>query len=72
LYRVFFIFFKILDFFLPYGILKRVIDLHKNQDIHLRCFKQNPVINFYKKLGFEVVEALPHHFRMVLLRKKEK
>lgn len=52
------------------SILKKVIQQHKNQDIHLRCFKQNPVINLYKKFGFEVVEVLPHHFRMVLLRKK--
>ena len=54
------------------SILKRVIDLHKNQDIHLKCFKQNPVMNLYKRMGFEVVEALPFHFRMVLLRKREK
>ncbi len=52
-------------------ILKRTIALHKDQDIHIRCFKQNPVFKFYKKMGFEVVEELPYHYRLVL-RKKEK
>lgn len=53
------------------NILKKTIILHKDQDIHIRCFKQNPVFNFYKRLGFEVVEELPYHYRLVL-RKKEK
>ena len=51
------------------SILNKTIQEHKNQDIHLRCFKQNPVVNLYKRMGFEIVEELPHHFRMVLRRK---
>ena len=48
------------------SILKSIIEQHQNQNIHLRCFKQNPVVNLYKRLGFEIVEELSHHYKMVL------
>ena len=50
-------------------ILKDIINNHKNQNIHLRFFKQNPVVNLYKRLGFEIVEELPYHYKMKLERK---
>ncbi len=53
------------------SIMKDTIRSHKKQDIHLRCFKQNPAKKWYEKLGFEVVEELPYHYRL-LLRRKEK
>ena len=50
-------------------ILKDIINSHKNQNIYLRFFKQNPVVNLYKRFGFEIVEELPHHYKMKLERK---
>lgn len=50
-------------------ILKSILEEHKNQDIYLRYFKQNPVVNLYKKLGFEIIEEMPYHFKMVLRAK---
>ena len=50
-------------------ILKSLIETHKNQDIYLRFFKQNPVVSLYKRLGFEICEELPHHYKMVLKQK---
>lgn len=50
-------------------ILKGIIDAHKNQNIFLRCFKQNPVVNLYKRLGFEIYEETEHHYKMRLIRK---
>lgn len=50
-------------------ILKDIINNHKNQNINLRFFKQNPVVNLYKRFGFEIVEELPHHYKMKLERK---
>lgn len=47
------------------NILKTIINQHEHQDIYLRCFKQNPVVNLYKRLGFEIIEELPHHYKMM-------
>ena len=48
------------------NILKNIIKQHKHQNIQLRCFKQNPVVTLYKRLGFEIVEELEHHYKMIL------
>lgn len=48
------------------NILKKIIEKHSDQDIHLRCFKQNPVVNLYKRFGFEIVEEQEYHYLMVL------
>ena len=50
------------------SILKSLIAMHSDKDICLRFFKQNPVVNLYKRLGFEIVEEMPYHFKMVLRR----
>lgn len=47
-------------------ILTDVLNEHKNQNIYLRYFKQNPVVKLYERLGFEIIEELPYHFKMVL------
>ena len=47
------------------NILKKTIENHLSQNIILRCFKQNPVVNLYKRLGFEIIEELPHHYKMM-------
>lgn len=51
------------------SILKMLINVHAGQDICLRFFKQNPVVNLYKKLGFEIIEELQHHYKMLLKNK---
>ena len=50
-------------------ILKSIIDFYKDKDIILRCFKQNPVINLYKRLGFEISGETEYHYLMRLKRK---
>ena len=51
------------------SILKMLINVHAGQDICLRFFKQNPVVNLYKKLGFEIIEELQHDYKMLLKNK---
>lgn len=51
------------------NILKYLIETHKSKDICLRCFKQNPVINLYKRLGFKIVSETDYHYLMKLNRK---
>ena len=51
------------------SILKMLIETHKNKDVVLRCFKQNPVINLYKRLGFQLVGETEKHYLMKLFRK---
>ena len=51
------------------SILKMLINVHAGQDICLRFFKQNPVVNLYKRLGFEIIEELQHHYKMLLKNK---
>ena len=38
--------------------------LDNSCDIYLKVFKTNPVINLYKRLGFEIIEDLENHFKM--------
>ena len=52
-------------------VLKDIIAKHKHQDIYLRYFKQNPVVHLYKRLGFEMVEELPYHYKMCLKSKNK-
>lgn len=50
-------------------ILKNLIDANADKDIYLQYFKQNPVVNLYKRLGFEMCEEKQYHYKMVLKRK---
>lgn len=52
-------------------ILNDIIKEHKNQNIYLRYFKQNPVVKLYKRLGFEIVEEQAFHYKMVLKTKEQ-
>ena len=40
------------------------MELHKEQDIHIQYFKQNPVVNLYKRLGFEQTGETEFHYQM--------
>ena len=48
------------------AILSNIISQHNTQNIHLQFFKQNPVKSLYLRLGFEITEELPYHFKMIL------
>lgn len=50
-------------------ILKDVIIENRNKNIVLQCFKQNPVVTLYSRLGFEKIEEKSFH--IVMLKKKE-
>ena len=49
-------------------ILNNIIEENSSRNIYLRYFKQNPVGKLYERLGFEIVEEMPYHFKMVLKR----
>ena len=49
-------------------VLKDVMKLHKNQDLHIQYFKQNPVGALYERLGFVPDGETEFHYQM----KKEK
>ena len=51
-------------------VLKDIMELHKNQDLHIQYFKQNPVGKLYKKLGF--VPDYEKEFHYVMFKEKEK
>lgn len=50
-------------------ILKDILGTYKERDIYLRFFKQNPVAKLYQRLGFEIIEELPYHYKMILKKK---
>ena len=46
-------------------ILKDIMELHKEQDLHIQYFKQNPVGNLYEKLGFIPNGETEFHYQMI-------
>ena len=46
-------------------ILKSVINEYSNKNIEIQYFKQNPVGNLYKKLGFEPNGETEFHYQMI-------
>ena len=46
-------------------VLKDVMELHKNQDIHIQYFKQNKVGKLYEKLGFISNGETEFHYQMI-------
>lgn len=46
-------------------ILKDIMELHKEQDLHIQYFKQNPVGNLYEKLGFILNGETEFHYQMI-------
>ena len=47
-------------------ILKDIIDKHKDQNIYLQYFKQNPVERLYTRLGFKKINETNFHIQMEL------
>ena len=46
-------------------ILKDILDKHKEQEIKIQYFKQNPVGNLYKRLGFIPNGKSKFHYQMI-------
>ena len=46
-------------------VLQDVMRLHKNQDLHIQYFKQNPVGKLYAKLGFVPNGETEFHYQMM-------
>ena len=46
-------------------VLKDVMELHKEQDIHIQYFKQNPVGTLYTSLGFVPNGEAEFHYKMI-------
>ena len=53
-------------------VLKDIMDMHKNQDLHIQYFKQNPVGKLYKRLGFVPNGETEYHYQMIRQREKTK
>ncbi|MBR3661556.1 MAG: GNAT family N-acetyltransferase [Bacilli bacterium] len=45
-------------------VLTDIMELHKDKDIHIQYFKQNPVGELYKKLGFIPNGETEYHYQM--------
>ena len=45
-------------------VLKDMMELHKNQDLHLQYFKQNPAGSLYERLGFQHNGETEYHYLM--------
>lgn len=46
-------------------VLKDILELHKEQDIHIQCFKTNKVKKLYEKLGFILAGETDYHYQMI-------
>lgn len=46
-------------------ILKDIIELHQQEDIHIQYFKQDPAGNLYNKLGFDPSGETEFHYQMI-------
>ena len=46
-------------------VLKDIMELHKEQDLHIQYFKQNPVGSLYKRLGFVPNGETEFHYQMI-------
>ena len=51
-------------------ILKLKLEEHKNQDIKIQFFKQNPVWKLYKRLGFVLNGETEFHYQMFKAKQK--
>ena len=51
-------------------VLTDIMEMHKDQDLHIQYFKQNPVGKLYKKLGFIPNGETQFHYQMIKPREK--
>ena len=46
------------------NIIKNLLNKHKNKNIQIRCFKQNPVKKLYERLGFKLTKETEFHYHL--------
>ena len=46
-------------------ILKDILEINKDKNIHIQYFKQNPVGNLYARLGFAPNGETDYHYQMI-------
>ena len=46
-------------------ILRKILLENSNRNIEIQYFKQNPVGNLYKRLGFEIIGETKFHYQMI-------
>lgn len=46
------------------AVLKEILFEHKDKEISLQCFKDNPAIELYKRFGFEKIDETKTHYIM--------
>ena len=51
-------------------VLKDIIRLHDNEDLHIQVFKQNPAYKLYKRLGFVLNDETEFHYRLIKSKKR--
>ena len=51
-------------------ILKDILEENRDKNIHIQYFKQNPVGNLYKRLGFIPNGETQFHYQMVIKNKR--
>ena len=50
------------------AVLKDIIEIYKNKNLHIQYFKQNPVGTLYKRLGFIPNGETEFHYQMIKKR----
>lgn len=53
-------------------VLKDIMELHKDQDLHIQYFKINPVGKLYERLGFTPNGETDYHYQMIKHKEKIK
>lgn len=53
-------------------MLLDILELHKDKDIKIQYFKQNPVGSLYERLGFVPSGETEYHYQMVRPKEKSK
>lgn len=51
-------------------VIKDIMELHKDQDLHIQYFKGNPAGELYKRLGFEPNGETENHYQMIYPKNK--
>lgn len=46
-------------------ILMKKMEEHRDRNIRIRCFKNNPVLNLYQRLGFSIAEETDSHIKLI-------
>ena len=53
-------------------VLMDIMELHKDEDLHIQYFKQNPVGKLYERLGFIPNGESEYHYQMIFSKTNDK